>query len=131
MDPATLPPALTGRPFTVSTARSNGLTWKTLQGGTFTSPHRGLYALAAGEVSEHALVASVLATLPPGTVATGVTGLRLAGVEIGKASPLCFLTTYPRQVRRQGIRVTRVSVLPPCRGKPLCLSTAGWSRHSS
>ena len=117
MDPSALPPALSGRPFTVSTARANGLTWKALQGGTFTSPHRGLYALAAREVSEHALVSTVLATLPPGTVATGVTGLRLAGVEIGKASPLWFLTTYPRQVRRRGIRVTRVSVLPPCRGE--------------
>ena len=116
MDPGSLPPALTNRPFTVATARSAGLTWKTLQGQTFTSPCRGLYALADREVSESALVSGVLATLPPGTVATGVTGLRLAGVTVGQASPLHFVTTYPRQVRRRGIRVTRVTVLPPCHG---------------
>ena len=49
--------------------------------------------------------------LPSGTLATGVTGLRLFGVDVGTAAPMRFITTHPRQIRRPGLQVTRVSVL--------------------
>ena len=61
---------------------------------------------------ELAQVAGALLTLPPGTVATGVTGLRLLGVMVGTAEPLRFVTTHPHQVRRRVVRVTRVRTLP-------------------
>jgi len=49
---------------------------------------------------------------PPGTLATGVTGLRLHGVEVGDPGTLHFVTKHPGPIRRPGLRVTRVSVLP-------------------
>jgi len=50
--------------------------------------------------------------LPPETLATGVTGLQVHGVEVGDPEPLHFVTTHPGPIRRPGLRVTRVSVLP-------------------
>ena len=64
-------------------------------------------------------VFTALSVLPPASAATGVTGLQLLGVDVGSAEPLRFVTASPRQVRRRGFRVTRVSVLPPVRG--LCV----------
>jgi hypothetical protein len=57
-------------------------------------------------------VETALLVVPPDALATGVTGLRLFGVEVGSVSPLRFVTAHPHQVRRPGLTVTRVKVLP-------------------
>jgi hypothetical protein len=51
-------------------------------------------------------------TLPPGTIATGVTGLQLLGVDVGSLLPMTFATTHPRQVRRRDVKVMRLKELP-------------------
>ena len=51
----------------------------------------------------------------PGTIATGVTGLQLYGVDIGTQLPMTFATTHPRQVRRRDVQVRRLKQLPPHR----------------
>jgi hypothetical protein len=116
MRPKSVPPALTARPFTVADARDAGVSWRMLQGQRFCSPVRGVYAPAGTDDTLVGRVISTLAVLPPATLATGVTGLQLMRVDVGSAEPLRFLTASPRQVRRRGIRVPRVSVLPPVRG---------------
>ena len=115
MRPRDLPPAITAQPFTVSEARAAGVSWRVLQGRRFCSPARGAYALAGIDDSLHGRVLTVLTVLPSPILATGVTGLQLLGIDVGPAEPLRFVTTCPRQVRRRGIRVTRVSNLPPAR----------------
>jgi very-short-patch-repair endonuclease len=110
-----LPDGLPDRPFTLAEARTAGLTRKVLRGKRFASTGRGTY-VRSPTPDENVLVAGALLTLPPGTVAAGVTGLRLLGVMVGTADPLRFVTTHPHQVRRRGVRVTRVGVLPPHRG---------------
>jgi hypothetical protein len=54
-------------------------------------------------------------TLPPSTIATGVTGLQMLGIDIGPSLPMMFVSTHPRQVRRRDVMVMRVKELPPCR----------------
>lgn len=116
MRPRKIPAALAARPFTVAAARQAGVSWKVLQGGRFCSPTRGIYAPAGTDATLLGRVLVVLAALPQPTLVTGVTGLQLAGVDVGPPEPLRFVTTWPRQVRRRGTRVTRVSVLPPVHG---------------
>jgi hypothetical protein len=50
--------------------------------------------------------------LPPDTIATGVTGLQMLGVDVGPELPMTFATTHPRQVRRRDVKVMRVRKLP-------------------
>lgn len=116
MRPQKVPPALTARPFTVAEARAAGVSWRVLQGGRFCSPTHGVYALTGTDATLVGRVFTVLDILPPASAATGMTGLQLLGVNVGSSEPLRFVTASPRQVRRNGIRVTRVSVLPPTRG---------------
>jgi hypothetical protein len=53
--------------------------------------------------------------LPLDTIATGVTGLQLLGVDVGPELPMTFATTHPWQVRRRDVKVMRVKELPPHR----------------
>ena len=116
MQPFDIPSELTGQPFTVATARAAGLSWKVLQGQRFVSVGRGAYLRRGGETAEVSLITGALLTLPPHTLVTGVSGLRLLGVMVGSPDPLRFVTTHPRQVRRRGVRVTRATSLPPHHG---------------
>jgi hypothetical protein len=120
MQPFDIPEKLTGQPFTVAVARAAGMSWKVLQGRRFVRVGRGAYARRDGETTEATLIMGTLLTLPPQTLVTGVTGLRLLGVTVGPPDPLHFVTTHPRQVRRRGVRVTRVATLPPHQGSVAC-----------
>jgi len=134
MQPLGIPDELAGQPFTVATARAAGVSWKVLQGQRFVCLGRGAYMIKGcdplgpprvsaagsarrdGDLGEASLIRGALLTLPPQTLVTGVSGLRLLGVMVGSPGPLCFVTTHPRQVRRQGVRVTRVTSLPAHHG---------------
>ena len=113
MKPNQLPPELMSRPFTVAAARAAGVSRATMRGRRFSSPHHGLRIPVGARTDERAAVAAARLVLPGDALATGVTGLRQLGVEVGTAAPLRFLTTHPRQVRRPGVWVTRVPRLPP------------------
>ena len=113
MNPNPWPGGLGPGPFTVAEARAAGVSRKSLRSRRFRSPHYGLRVPTAEVPNERAAVEAARMVLPSGTLATGVTGLRLFGVETGTPVPLRFVTTHPRQVRRPGLRVTRVAALPP------------------
>ena len=119
MRPQEIPPALMARPFTVAEARAAGVSWRVLQGRRFCSPTRGVYSRAGIDTTLLGRVFVALSVLPPASAATGVTALQLLRVDVGSSEPLRLVTASPRQVRRRGLRVTRVSVLPPTRG--LCV----------
>jgi hypothetical protein len=125
MEPLDIPDELTGQPFTVATARAAGLSWKALQSQRFVCLGRGVYALRDAEAPEASMIAATLLTLPPQTLVTGVSGLRLLGILVGAPAPLHFVTTHLQQVRRQGVRVTRVAHLPPRQG-PVAIAEHCW-----
>ncbi|HSU35126.1 MAG TPA: hypothetical protein VLJ88_05660 [Propionibacteriaceae bacterium] len=103
-----------------------GLSTKVLRGRRFTSPHRGVHLLATGNGDLRVAVDAARLGLPPGTLATGVTGLRLHGVEVGNLEPLHFVTTHPGPIRRPGLRVTRVSVLPEACNEVVAIPEHCW-----
>jgi hypothetical protein len=83
---------------------------------------RGLASVALPRVyvavasdSPRLRVRGVMLALPPGTIATGVTGLQLLGIDVGPPLPMTFATTHPRQVRRRDVKVMRLKQLPPHR----------------
>ena len=115
MRPSEIPDALAGYPFTLGQAQAAGVSRKVLRGQRFASTGRGTYVRVGGALDEAVLIHGALLTLPPQTVVTGITGLRLLGVMVGSPDPLRFVTSHPRQVRRRGVRVSRVATLPPHR----------------
>ena len=115
MRPTVIPEALNGQPFRTSDAHALGVSLKTLQGARFRRIAKGVYVAAAAAESHRIRVRGVMLALPPGTIATGVTGLQLYGVDIGTQLPMTFATTHPRQVRRRDVQVTRLKQLPPHR----------------
>jgi hypothetical protein len=68
------------------------VSWKTLQGSRFRRLAKGVYVAAATADSYRPQVQGVRLTLAPGTVATGVTGLQLHGVDVGPRLPMTFAT---------------------------------------
>lgn len=125
MQPRNIPDELNGEPFTVAAARAAGLSWKVLQSQRFVRVGRGAYARRDEMTTEASLITGALLTLPPQTLVTGISGLRALGVMVGSPRPLRFVTTHPRQVRRQGLRVTRVANLPPHHG-PVAVAEYCW-----
>ena len=116
MRPTVIPEALNGQPFRTADAHALGVSLKTLQGARFRRIAKGVYVAAAAPESHRIRVRGVVLALPPGTIATGVTGLQLYGVDIGTQLPMMtFATTHPRQVRRRDVQVTRLKQLPPHR----------------
>jgi hypothetical protein len=107
-----IPDVLNGQPFRTADARALGLTSKTLQGARFRRLAKGVYIVATAADSHRIRVRGVMLTLPPVTIATGVTGLQLLGVDVGPKLPMSFATDHPRQVRRRDVKVMRVRELP-------------------
>jgi hypothetical protein len=88
---------------------------KTLQGSRFRRIAKGVYVAAATPDSHRLRVRGAMLSLPPSTIATGVTGLQLLGVDVGPEVPMVFASTHPRPVRRREVTVIRVKQLPPQR----------------
>ncbi len=112
MRPTAVPQAFNGQPFQTADALALGVSWKMLQGSRFRRLARGVYVAASTADSHRIHVRAVMLTLPPGTIATGVTGLQLLGVDVGSQLPMTFATTHPRQVRRRDVKVMRLTELP-------------------
>jgi hypothetical protein len=110
-----IPQALNGQPFRTADAQTLGVSIKTLQGGRFRRIAKGVYVAATTADSFRIEVRGVMLTLPPDTIATGVTGLQMLGVDVGRRLPMTFATTHPRQVRRRDVKVMRLKELPPHR----------------
>jgi hypothetical protein len=110
-----IPPALNGQPFRTVDAYALGVSLKTLQGSRFRRIAKGVYVAAATPNSHRLRVRGAMLSLPPSTIATGVTGLQLLGVDVGPTVPMVFASTHSRPVRRREVTVIRVKQLPPQR----------------
>jgi hypothetical protein len=101
-------------PFTTAEAYAAGLTSGVLRGPSVRRLFAGVYVPAEVESSEQVLVAAALKVVPQAVV-VGVTALHVHGIDIGPATPLYLVSTNPHPVRRPGLKVARVSALPPHR----------------
>ena len=110
-----IPQALNGQPFETSDARAVGLSWKVLQGSRFRRVTQGVYVTATSADSPRLRVRGIMLALPADTIATGVTGLQMLGIEVGPELPMTFASTHLRQIRRRDVRVMRFKELPPHR----------------
>jgi hypothetical protein len=115
MRPTVIPQALDGQPFRTADAYALGVSLKSLRGGRFRRIAKGVYVTAAAAESHRIRVRGLMLALPPGTVATGVTGLQLLGVDVGSATPMVFASIHPWPVRRRDVKVMRLKQLPPHR----------------
>jgi hypothetical protein len=115
MRPSVIPQALNGQPFRAADALALGVSLKTLQGSRFRRLSRGVYVAATAPDTHRIHVRGVMLMLPPGTIATGVTGLQMLGLDVGSQLPMTFATTHLRQVRRHDVKVMRLKQLPACR----------------
>jgi hypothetical protein len=112
MPPSVIPPALNGQPFRTADALALGVSVKTLQGARFRRLAKGVYVSSAIADCHALRIRGVMLALPAGTIATGVTGLQLLGVDVGPELPMTFATTHLRPIRRRDVRVMRVKELP-------------------
>jgi hypothetical protein len=110
-----IPQTLNGQPFRTADADALGLSVKTLQGSRFRRIAKGVYVAATTDESLRIQVQGIMLALPPGTIATGVTGLQLLGVAVGSEVPMTFATAHPWPVRRRDVKVMRLKQLPPHR----------------
>ena len=77
-----IPQALNGQPFRTTDAYALGVSLKTLQGDRFRRLTKGVYVAATTVDSHRIQVRGVMLVSPPGTIATGVTGLQLLGASL-------------------------------------------------
>jgi hypothetical protein len=102
-----VPTDLRSRAFTYDEAIAAGLTPQMLRGKSFVRLHRGVYACATLALTTVVRVLAVLLVLPAGAAATGVTALRIYGLDVGRDWRLHFTTTRPHQRRIEGVVVHR------------------------
>ncbi|MBA2508749.1 MAG: hypothetical protein H0V32_08630 [Nocardioidaceae bacterium] len=111
--PTVLPESLLGRPFTIAAAGQHGVSRRVLAGKRFHRLVTGVYVHADVELTVRVWAQAALLVTAPDAVVTGVTGLQVRGVYAGSPWPLRLVSIHPYVVRRPGLAVTRVRVLPP------------------
>jgi Protein of unknown function (DUF559) len=102
-----IPSELRARPFHRDEALRLGLTRTVLEGRRFRRLHRLVYVCADVALTIRVRVLAALLVLPAGTAATGVTALRVYGLDVGRDRRLHFTTTRPHQRRIEGVVVHR------------------------
>ena len=111
---AVLPDALLTRPFTRAAGTSRGLRTSTFRSSAVRRIAPGVYQSAGVDPPALAdVVAAQLATMPDAVRVDGLTALQLYGVDLGAREPLRFCSPSDRDVRRRGVRVRRLTRMPP------------------
>lgn len=88
-----------------------------LAGSRFRRLFAGVYVCADVPLDLTVWLDAAFLVAPPGSVVTGLTGLRCRGVDIGPRWPLHLAADVDSRVRRARLRVTRVAELPPHTGR--------------
>lgn len=85
-----VPAQLMGRLFTIAEAEQLGVTRRMLRGDRFERVRRGVYRTRQTPLTFRLEVQAALLVLPPGTVASHTTSLRLRGLDVGFRGALHF-----------------------------------------
>lgn len=108
-----VPDSLLHRPFSREEALKLGLSPRVLEGGRFVRVHPRVYRHRDHEMTFEDSVLAARLALPGAAHPTGVTRLRLLGLETGPTSPLRFVIQGELHLSLDGIFLHRTVLLPP------------------
>ncbi|GAB3699645.1 DUF559 domain-containing protein [Mariniluteicoccus flavus] len=99
------------KPFRTRDAETHGISPSQLRSSAYRRLFHGV-AIASNRVLDQATrVEAARLVLPTDARLTGLTALRMAGLDLLDDFPLVFETTHPHAVRRGGVQVRRVAEL--------------------
>jgi hypothetical protein len=108
-----VPQMLLHRPFARSEALALGVSGRVLEGTRFVRVHPRVYRHRDHEMTFGDEVAAARLALPGDAYPTGITRMRLLGLEIGPAYPLRFVVEGDLHLALDGIFLHRTVLLPP------------------
>jgi hypothetical protein len=94
-----IPDVLRGQVFTTAEAAAAGLTSSMLRGSHVVQVHRGVWRLAATELTFDLRVRAGVLALPPHAALSHVSSLRWMGISVGRELPIHFSVHAPTQTR--------------------------------
>ena len=100
-------------PITRQQALAAGISPRTLAGPRYRRLYRGVYLHAGQRPDLTHWVAAARLVLPPDARVTGLTALRLRGLDVGQDFPLDFVTSFRERNRHAGTRVAARCDLEP------------------
>lgn len=103
---ADIPDELMGRPVTPADAARLGVSPTVLR-RRFVSLYRGVWWFGAPPTDARTWVRAALMVLPPDTLVSHLTALRLMGVSLGRLHPLHFSTRTAAQTKQTGLTLHR------------------------
>lgn len=108
-----IPDDLLRRPFRRADALAAGITPRVLEGVSFVRIHHGVYRHRDHEMSPDDALAAARLALPDHAYPTGVTRLRMLGLDIGSPAPLRFVAQGDLHLALEGVFLHRTVKLPP------------------
>lgn len=111
--PPRIPDELIGQVFTTAQAKQAGVSASMLRGPHFTQVHRGVWRVAATEMTLERRIDAARLLLPADTPISHLTALHWMGVTIGRQTPVHFSTNSDRQIGSDVVlhrRLGRLSV---------------------
>lgn len=112
-----IPQPLRRRPFTLAQARTYGLSDDVLYGARFRRMFDGVYVCDDVQLGLSEWLEAAFLITPADSVATGLTGLRARGIDVGPRWPLHLATASGVHLRRDRLRLSRVRKLPAHEGR--------------
>lgn len=122
-----LPEDIATRPFTRAAGTSRGLRAASFRSVGVRRLAPGVFQASDGtEPRLRDLVGAHLATLDPRVLVDGLSALQLYGVDVGSPHPIRLCAPADHDVRRTGVRLRRVTAVPPSAGRVLT-PVAAWA----
>ncbi len=118
------PEPLRGRPFTRAEARSAEVSDRMLQGKRYVRIHPRVWRCADHEMSWDDEVEAARLAMPDDAHLTGITRLRLEGLDLGPRYPIRFVVARDHHIALDGIFLHRTIRLPPLDDKGVTVEAA-------
>jgi hypothetical protein len=119
-----VPETLRNRPFGHHEAYSVGVSERMLRGRRFTSVHPRVWRCADHVMTEADDAEAARIALPPDAQVTGITRLRMEGLEMGERTPVHFVVARDHHIALPGIFLHRTKKLPPTDDKGVTIEAA-------
>lgn len=119
-----IPTKLRKGPFTRRQARAAGVSARMLSGQRFVRIHPRVWRCADHEMSDADRVQAARLAMPPDAHVTGITRLRMEGLDFGSATPVRFVIDRDHHIALDGIFLHRAKKLPPTDDKGVVITAA-------
>lgn len=119
-----IPDTLRQRPFTFAQARDAGVSRRMLSGQRFARVHPRVWRCADHELTEADRVLAARLAMPDDAHLTGITRLRMEGLDYGASWPVRFVVARDHHIALDGIFLHRTKRLPPTDDKGVVVEAA-------